>query len=269
MPVHLNPRSQPISSTVNVNHPLPVASIQKRLPFGDSLEIRKEGTGSWLDCFKNCFKAIWDFILRIFSKAPTKKEEEVPNNPQPIVERNLNLEKFMENDFYYDDLSKQDRDHAVFAQGMCSFPKLALCLRNSLAIDLQEACKRINEVHNKFPFIHILSTQFVMEQYGTQLPDTPKANPLPALREVPTPLVPNARLDDKWRKYDLDYGDLDVFDGKTCCELEHDCSFPKLALHLHHVFGLEYMEAVKRINAVNNKYPDKIILTARFVMQNY
>lgn len=75
MSVHFDPRQQPVAPVSRTNGEQPIVPILKKISFGDVLEIRQENTSSWLDCFKNCFKAIWDFFQRLFSKKPAKGEE--------------------------------------------------------------------------------------------------------------------------------------------------------------------------------------------------
>lgn len=87
MSVHFNPERPHVHSVASAQGARPVISTQRRHSFGDSLEIRSKDNTSWLDCIKNCFQAIWDFILRLFSKKPQAPEINKPvQEPNPAVQ---------------------------------------------------------------------------------------------------------------------------------------------------------------------------------------
>src|SRR5277367_1769278 len=74
MPVHLDPRQQPVNRVTSTHGDQPAIFHERRRFFGDTLEVRQEVTNSFLECINNCFKAIYDFFKRLFSKEPAKEK---------------------------------------------------------------------------------------------------------------------------------------------------------------------------------------------------
>lgn len=298
MLVHFNPRFQPITST-QVQRAAPL--VQKARPFLDSLEIRSGDTGSWLDCFKNCFKAIWGFILGLFSKKTANQKDVGVENTggRSEVAQHIEIEdteeirreiaqlnaqgisvptpesnpewfrKFFKDDSDYTGMSQLDAVDARLAQNWCAFPKLAVYLRDAHPdIGLYAACKRINQAFDKDPtrnFLtprHVITHEIPIQQPVLQLVDE--------ILEPPKPqMCGDNNLYKDFKKNDINYADLSPQDMERFSKTRMDCEFPGLALCLVKESGVDSMaEAVRRINEAHKKFPEMDAMSPFFVLTN-